>query len=411
MAGIDARLYPVINTQHYDIQMDANGDIATEDFFDTAILVSLYGERRADASEVALSQMRRGWIGNESTPGKEIGSKIWLYEQSRITRTVLLGIADAARECLEWLVEDGYAISIDNVVAVPYGVDGIRLEIAITRPNSKVEKRFYDFWDSTKLDSPVIDLNAIPLLTSVQFNDSTNAMSVIPSITGFSTEWTFAIWVKRMDLVGSGERVFFSATPTSAGVSNWIVLNKKGALQTSEKLGIKVTQDNGSGTKDWEVDNIMSVGDWRFIAITFDGSLAAVDELDLYIDGAVPGVITKTNDLETSMLDTARGIAIGDSTSGLNTGLATFRCHQAMIWKKKLTEATLSALYNSGNPKLVDPNQAFAGYDDVADLLYWFKPGQNPANMGKNYAESAYPNMTNFNGIAPGDIVNDFPGI
>ena len=88
MTGIDAKLVE-IGGGLYDIQLGDDGDILTEDAFDTAIIVSIFSDRRADESEALIPEMRRGWIGNESTPGIEIGSKLWLYEQARLTRTIL----------------------------------------------------------------------------------------------------------------------------------------------------------------------------------------------------------------------------------------------------------------------------------------------------------------------------------
>jgi len=51
-------------TQLYDINIDAQGDIETADFFDTSILYSLFGERRANKDEIVDASLRRGWIGN-----------------------------------------------------------------------------------------------------------------------------------------------------------------------------------------------------------------------------------------------------------------------------------------------------------------------------------------------------------
>lgn len=142
MAGIDAVL-----TSDYDLQIAPNGDILTADFFDTAILMSIFCERRASASEVPQSHRRRGWIGNESTPGFEIGSKLWLFEQSRITGTILRGIESAVLNGLQWLIDDGYAINIRASAALT--VTGVTLTVIIERPGSKVDKRFYDLWENT----------------------------------------------------------------------------------------------------------------------------------------------------------------------------------------------------------------------------------------------------------------------
>jgi len=162
--GIDACLKQIAGDL-YDVDIGVNGDILSVDFFDTAIIVSLFAERRADESEVVESRLRRGWIGNEGTPNFEIGSKIWLYEQSRLTRTVLNGITIAARQALQTLVDEGFATQIKSVDAV-ITTTGISLNVIINRPNSKVDKRYFTLWDNTALSCPDIPNNIIFNLTN-----------------------------------------------------------------------------------------------------------------------------------------------------------------------------------------------------------------------------------------------------
>ena len=109
--------------------------------------MSFFCERRAASSEIADSQRRRGWIGNEITPDFEIGSKIWLYEQARIDRNTLNGIGDAANESLQWMIDDEIAISVRS--SSTFKNDSINLEVVISRPNSKVEKRYFTLWENT----------------------------------------------------------------------------------------------------------------------------------------------------------------------------------------------------------------------------------------------------------------------
>lgn len=132
---------------YYDFSLNDEGDILTEDFFDTAILMSFFCEKRAASSEVPDSQRRRGWIGNESTPGFEIGSKIWLYEQSRIDRNTLNGINTAANESLQWMIDDAIAVAVRS--SSTFSNDTIFLVVEIERPNSKVERRFFTLWENT----------------------------------------------------------------------------------------------------------------------------------------------------------------------------------------------------------------------------------------------------------------------
>ncbi len=142
----DAVLTVDPSTNLYDFNLDANGDIDTEDFFDTSILYSLFGERRASPDEVVDARLRRGWIGNR--PEFENGSKLWLFQQSRLTRDILNRIADEAEKSLQWLVDDGLAVAINNVSAnVSKG--RVVLDITIRRSRDKVDRRFFTLWDNT----------------------------------------------------------------------------------------------------------------------------------------------------------------------------------------------------------------------------------------------------------------------
>ena len=131
----------------FDFSLDGEGSIDTEDFFDTFILMAIFCERRANASEVPNSERRRGWIGNESTPGFEIGSKIWLFEQSRVDRDTLNGIGNAADDALQTMVDDEIAISVKSEVVLLN--DEVTLVSEIERPNSKVERRYFELWNNT----------------------------------------------------------------------------------------------------------------------------------------------------------------------------------------------------------------------------------------------------------------------
>lgn len=136
----------------WDLTIDSTGDILTADFFDTALLMSLFAEKRASESEVPVSRFRRGWIGNESfSDDFEIGSKIWLFEQSRLTRDTLNGITSAAVEGLQWFLNRGFAINLAVDTVLIQGV--VTLQIDIFRPNSKVDRRFFGLWDGSGVTS------------------------------------------------------------------------------------------------------------------------------------------------------------------------------------------------------------------------------------------------------------------
>ena len=146
MTGIDA----VLNNDagYYDISLNTSGDILTADFFDTTITYSVFGERRADRDEVIPSQNRRGWIANFEE--YENGSKVWLYEQERLTRTTINNLQDEVVKSLQWLVADGYAVAIDDVT-VTSTREKVTLSLTVRRSSDKIERRFYELWNNTGL--------------------------------------------------------------------------------------------------------------------------------------------------------------------------------------------------------------------------------------------------------------------
>lgn len=134
----------------YDIDIGDDGDLAACYGFETALQMSLLCERRADASEVPEALRRRGWLGNEVSDvvGFEIGSKIWLYEQARLTNEILSGIKKAAIDCTDWLIEDSLLVNISATIAVKDSVSA-DLKMALEASNGKVEQRYFSLWELT----------------------------------------------------------------------------------------------------------------------------------------------------------------------------------------------------------------------------------------------------------------------
>ena len=132
----------------YDICWLETGDMETDDTLDTAILVSLFEEKRATKSEFPANERRRGWLGNDTTPTFEQGSKIWEFEQERVTGTTLAELGVVIRNSLQWLIADKIAISI--VVDDPILRDGkVTANITYTRSGGKIDTRFFTLWNNS----------------------------------------------------------------------------------------------------------------------------------------------------------------------------------------------------------------------------------------------------------------------
>jgi len=133
---------------YYDFDWTESGDISTTESFDTAILGSILNEVRASADEIPESRRRRGWQGNESTPGFEQGSKSWQFEQSRITQTGLAELGVVIRNGQQWFIDDNLVKSV--TVSTPFLRDNqVVVPIDFGRDGSKVERRHFVLWDNT----------------------------------------------------------------------------------------------------------------------------------------------------------------------------------------------------------------------------------------------------------------------
>jgi phage gp46-like protein len=94
----------------------AGADLAAGGDLATAVLISLFTDRRADPDDVIPdgSNDPRGWWGDtgRDTP---IGSRLWLLEREKRTEAVRLRAEDYIGEALQWLLDDGVASSIEVV--------------------------------------------------------------------------------------------------------------------------------------------------------------------------------------------------------------------------------------------------------------------------------------------------------
>ncbi len=146
--GIDCKLsFDAVRGQ-YDLALDSLGDIETEDSFSTAILVSLFTDARASADQVPAPELRRGWIGNERTPGFQMGGLLWLFDQARLNRSTANEIEDAAEGALRWMVDEGYAKAV-RAKANLVGPEKLTLDVFITQPQGEVESLSFDLWKLT----------------------------------------------------------------------------------------------------------------------------------------------------------------------------------------------------------------------------------------------------------------------
>lgn len=125
------------------------GAFETVNGFETAVIVSLFTDARAPSSVVETPSRRRGWVGNILTAGEglELGSRLWTFEQARLTAGTLNDIAVAAQESLEWIVTRNQAKSV-SATAVRTGLRDVTINVSIVTIRGK-EKRYAVLWRRT----------------------------------------------------------------------------------------------------------------------------------------------------------------------------------------------------------------------------------------------------------------------
>ncbi len=151
MSKVDITIKKRGSEDFYDIDFDSEGDIETTEGMETAVILSLFGEKRASASEVAASEERRGWWGNllNQVENYEVGSKLWLLEQARLTQLTLNSSRTFAQEGFQWFIEDNL---LDDVLVTSNFTDsGIKINIVLLRAQNKVFSKSYDLWENTSL--------------------------------------------------------------------------------------------------------------------------------------------------------------------------------------------------------------------------------------------------------------------
>lgn len=127
--------------------------LLADDGLETAIVLSLFTDRFAEADEVPSgAASRRGWWGDSygDLPGDRIGSRLWLLAREKAVPEVLRRAEAYASEALQWLIDDGIASAVSVVAELVPGAPSqgaMALAVSVTRSAEPVARyRFESFW-------------------------------------------------------------------------------------------------------------------------------------------------------------------------------------------------------------------------------------------------------------------------
>lgn len=123
-------------------------DIDTDAGLQTAVLISLFTDRRVSADEElpAGETSRRGWWGdtNPAVPNDRIGSRLWLLYREKQLSEVVERANEYAREAVQWLIDDKVATRVE-VLAESTKFQQLDIQITIYRPNRDEVKFKYNY--------------------------------------------------------------------------------------------------------------------------------------------------------------------------------------------------------------------------------------------------------------------------
>lgn len=136
-----------------------DGDLDISEELATWTIVSLFSDRLAEPEDVKppLDPDRRGWWGDsylqDDNPGDLIGSRLWLLERAKSSRTLPPIAQGYELEALQWMLDDGLATALDAQNTFPNG-DTSQLDAAVTISRDKTQAvaiRFDAAWAELRL--------------------------------------------------------------------------------------------------------------------------------------------------------------------------------------------------------------------------------------------------------------------
>lgn len=135
-----------------------DGDLSTDEGLETAVLLSLFTDRRVLDEELEKGEKdKRGWWGDliSDFSGDLIGSKLWLLDRASASEETRNRAEAYVKEALQWMLDDGVASSVQVLASLVNKSERIDIDVSIQRPAEK-NVFFYRFqlvWDGQLLQA------------------------------------------------------------------------------------------------------------------------------------------------------------------------------------------------------------------------------------------------------------------
>ena len=136
------------SNENYIDLYEENGDFASTNGLDTAVVICLFTDKRTDSGNIEESFRRGGFSGNilDKDTGFELGSELWVLKQSRADSNLLNKCSDYAYNCLTWMNNQGITDRIETPTEYSYDsnnrVTGIKINVILYKENNTVAKYY-----------------------------------------------------------------------------------------------------------------------------------------------------------------------------------------------------------------------------------------------------------------------------
>ena len=224
--------------------------------------------------------------------------------------------------------------------------------------------------DTAALQNGISSANTSVLAATGQINgafdmDGQYSVSVVDNAaysfgdSSNDTNFSLAAWIFVTEHTASQDIV--AKWDQSAGKREWLF-----QLDSNEKLGLLLSDEDSNRNINRKTDDAITTG-WHFVCATYTGAgtgATAADRITLYIDGAVATSTASNDALYVSMVDTTEKVLIGASESTAVIRFFQDRIDNVIIFSDVLTQANITALYNSGSGT---ESLAAAGVNAIAD--------------------------------------------
>ena len=263
----------------------------------------------------------------------------------------------------------------------------------------------------------IFDLTAFQKQTkSLQFDGTFDMRTPVLNfdVVGLTDKISWSIWAKNEKPVAAGETGLFTITDGTGLRPN--VFDFKAQSNSDDNMVVGALSSSSSWVQGatWNSVILGNTDTWVHYVLTFGGAAGDTPNgMQLYTQGVSRNPADlHSPDSAGTFTDTSRGIQVGHVAS--SGRLWQGPIYSVAIYDIILTQANITAMYNSGNAVDMNLQSDSGNYTASANLVHYFRLGlgSNEADFGKDRVVGGSDlSLLHLTGSAPDgtDLTTDVP--